>query len=828
MRTLHRYHVGMQLMLRVALALATAGAGVGVLAENPCPFFEGNYAQVSTGPEGFVLENDVYRRVISPDMRTVSLQYQGTELLASATGEGEIVLANGEMVEAAGSTVLGSDVTEARDSLVLRIHLQRDGLAFSMCYRVFRGNRPWLAKWFEFAQPTDVYKVQLDDLRFRPEFDREVYGDWGDNGIVVGGSGYVFGIQVNEGMPLASCTRYSLGIRSSLKVQAQIMQTEPSVLALCRGSRFTAAFALQLYWGAYLSHASASNRPIVFNTWYGYKWWLTEQQCLPAIEKVADLGCDIFVVDDGWQKKYGDWVPTRDRFPGGLAALGAACKSRGLGFGFWLAPALTAQDAESYQFGNLVLHPNQTPYAPGAGTFHVNCFASPWKEHITERIVDEITASGATFMKLDFTLFVEGCYAPNHGHAPGEATAAQTMAWKDFIAAVRSQVPDFHIYRTGTRAERSSYNDFGWYSDWLLSGLYDPHRYESRWWYRSADSTRFAAYYSGLLTPNWCRTGTSPISIPFCADSLGALEYNLTSVCALFCNFELSNMVEHMTPEEESLVRKWIAWFRANNDYLAFAQFDPVTARPYDPWNQGLYGLEWVDGVYHLRPKLRGRYGYLCFWNPSETAKVVSVDILPSDYFLPEDITTAWFHAMQGGWEAPNGSGRIRCQFEMPPLSWEIISLFDPSDPEYRDFVTLRGQVEFDLRAPVAPPIEEVTLRVESSAGQEQHVVRLDRDGKFETYLHLPRGAYTVSCKPSHFLRRTVAQLNAGSADAWVSLSLTNGDANGDNSIDLLDLSEVLLAFGGSQPGGDVTDDGAVTLDDISVVLLGFGQVGDS
>lgn len=817
----------MRFVLRVALVLVATCAAASALADNPCPFFQGETAQVSAGPEGFVLENDIYRRVISTEMRTVSLQYQGTELLASSTGEGEIVLGNGELVEAAGSTVLGYDVSEARDSLVLRIHLQREGLLFTVCYRVFRGNRPWLAKWFEFAEPTEVYKVQLDDLRFRPEFDRQFLGEWGDNGIVAGGSGYAFGIQVNEGMPLASCTRYSLGIRSSLKVQAQVTETEPSVLAICRGSRFTAAFALQLYWGAYLSHASMFNRPIVFNTWYGYKWWLTEADCLRAIDRVADLGCDIFVVDDGWQKKYGDWVATRDRFPRGLEALGAECRSKGIEFGFWMAPALTAQDAESYQRSNVVLHPNQTPYAPGNGTYHVNCFASPWKEHITARILDEIRASGATFMKLDFILFVEGCYAPNHGHTPGEATAAQTAAWKDFLAAVRAEVPNFHVYRTGTRAERTSYNDFGWYSDWLLASLYDPRRYESRWWYRSADSTRYAAYSSGLLTPNWCRTGTSPLSIPFCADSLDALEYNLTSVCALFCNFELSNMVEYMTAEEESLVRKWMAWFRANTDYLAYAQFDNATARPYDPWNEGLYGLEWVDGVYHLRPKLRGRYGYLCFWNPSESAKVVTVNILPSDYFLPGDIATAWFHAMQGGWEAPNGSDRIQCQFEMPPLSWEIISLFDPNDPEYRDFVTLRGRVDFGYRSELAPPVPSVTLRITSTAGEEYHEARLSETGEFEVFVELSRGECVVSVKPSHYLRNAVRLYNDGRGNAEAVFMLVNGDANGDNAVDVQDLSSVLLNFGRSHAMADLDEDGLVGLPDLAIVLVSFAKIGD-
>ena len=49
------------------------------------------------------------------------------------------------------------------------------------------------------------------------------------------------------------------------------------------------------------------------------------------------------------------------------------------------------------------------------------------------------------------------------------------------------------------------------------------------------------------------------------------------------------------------------------------------------------------------------------------------------------------------------------------------------------------------------------------------------------------------------------------------------GDADGDASVDLVDLNIVLASFGQSTDAGDVTGDGEVDLADLNVVLGAFG-----
>lgn len=53
---------------------------------------------------------------------------------------------------------------------------------------------------------------------------------------------------------------------------------------------------------------------------------------------------------------------------------------------------------------------------------------------------------------------------------------------------------------------------------------------------------------------------------------------------------------------------------------------------------------------------------------------------------------------------------------------------------------------------------------------------------------------------------------------------LCSGDANGDDTVDLTDLNEVLANFGTDSLDGDVTLDGTVDLDDLNTVLGAFGN----
>jgi len=104
-------------------------------------------------------------------------------------------------------------------------------------------------------------------------------------------------------------------------------------------------------------------------------------------------------------------------------------------------------------------------------------------------------------------------------------------------------------------------------------------------------------------------------------------------------------------------------------------------------------------------------------------------------------------------------------------------------------------------------------------------MVPLASDGSFLQLL--PMGSLELSVKHAHWLRRTiVASARMGDVNG-VDFFLSNGDADGDNQVNLIDLGIVLSNFNGSDWMADLDGDGSVSLTDVGQVLLNFGTAGD-
>lgn len=95
-------------------------------------------------------------------------------------------------------------------------------------------------------------------------------------------------------------------------------------------------------------------------------------------------------------------------------------------------------------------------------------------------------------------------------------------------------------------------------------------------------------------------------------------------------------------------------------------------------------------------------------------------------------------------------------------------------------------------------------------------------------------GVYDIACKGSHWLRRVVTgvTLTPGSTSNAI-FSLTNGDADPDNEVNLVDAATISAAFGSVEGDlnwnaeADLNGDGEVNLVDYGIMSAMFGQAGD-
>lgn len=96
--------------------------------------------------------------------------------------------------------------------------------------------------------------------------------------------------------------------------------------------------------------------PVLFNSWEAVFFDVAETKQLPLVELAARIGCEQFVVDDGWFGKrvtdnagLGDWHPNPDRFPEGLGPLIDAVHAKGMKFGIWVEPEMCNADSDLHR-----------------------------------------------------------------------------------------------------------------------------------------------------------------------------------------------------------------------------------------------------------------------------------------------------------------------------------------------------------------------------------------------------------------------------------------------------------------------------------------------
>lgn len=76
---------------------------------------------------------------------------------------------------------------------------------------------------------------------------------------------------------------------------------------------------------------------------------LTYDRIFAEIEYAAELGVDLFVLDDGWEQKQGVWTPHKERLPQGLAPIKQKLDEHGMKMGLWFSPAGIDTTAQRYK-----------------------------------------------------------------------------------------------------------------------------------------------------------------------------------------------------------------------------------------------------------------------------------------------------------------------------------------------------------------------------------------------------------------------------------------------------------------------------------------------
>jgi alpha-galactosidase len=146
----------------------------------------------------------------------------------------------------------------------------------------------------------------------------------------------------------------------------ETLETPVSAGLHTEGGFAAAASAWHEYALAHVLPHPDEVRPILYNSWEATEFDFTAEDQTRLAERAAAMGCELFVMDDGWfgarvndRAGLGDWTPNPDRFPDGLGPLIEHVHGLGMRFGIWVEPEMVNPDSDLYR-----AHPDWVYHQP--------------------------------------------------------------------------------------------------------------------------------------------------------------------------------------------------------------------------------------------------------------------------------------------------------------------------------------------------------------------------------------------------------------------------------------------------------------------------------
>ena len=97
-------------------------------------------------------------------------------------------------------------------------------------------------------------------------------------------------------------------------------------------------------------------RPVLYNSWEGCVFDFNQHRLLDLANRAKDLGCELFVLDDGWfgersndKAGLGDYTVNKKKLPDGLEGLSKRIRDKGMQFGLWFEPESVNVDSDLYR-----------------------------------------------------------------------------------------------------------------------------------------------------------------------------------------------------------------------------------------------------------------------------------------------------------------------------------------------------------------------------------------------------------------------------------------------------------------------------------------------
>lgn len=199
-------------------------------------------------------------------------------------------------------------------------------------------------------------------------------------------------------------------------------------------------------WHAYERQLSRPRpRPVLYNSWEATGFSVNADSQLALARAAADLGAELFVVDDGWftgrdddTGGLGDWEPDENAFPQGFGAFVEEVRALGLGFGLWVEPESVSPKSHLYkEHPDWVYQIDGRPHTLVRNQLLLNLGREDVREFLWAMLDGLLTRYPISYLKWDMNR-----PATERGASLPDADGDHVRGYLELLTRLREQHPD--------------------------------------------------------------------------------------------------------------------------------------------------------------------------------------------------------------------------------------------------------------------------------------------------------------------------------------------------------------------------------------------------
>ena len=192
-------------------------------------------------------------------------------------------------------------------------------------------------------------------------------------------------------------------------------------------------------------------RPVLLNSWEAAYFKFDESKLVKLAKKGAEVGIELFVMDDGWfgerdddTKSLGDWEVNKKKLPSGLEGLSQKINKLGLSFGIWVEPEMVNVNSNLYrEHPDWCLANPRTPHSEGRNQRILDLTKKEVRDYIIESMTKVFSSGNIEYVKWDMNRIFSDVFSSSlPAEKMGEVAHRYVLGLYEIMGELTKRFPD--------------------------------------------------------------------------------------------------------------------------------------------------------------------------------------------------------------------------------------------------------------------------------------------------------------------------------------------------------------------------------------------------